>query len=63
MSGTVNKATFAAGCFWSVELAYMRVPGTNLNVHAMCSTILLRWLSLMQLGQAVVAVLSPPKCS
>jgi len=24
---TIEKATFAAGCFWSVELAYQRVPG------------------------------------
>ncbi len=27
--GTAQLATLAAGCFWSVELAYMRVPGAS----------------------------------
>jgi hypothetical protein len=29
MAMTTQKATFAAGCFWSVELAYQRVPGVT----------------------------------
>ncbi|CAM6125329.1 unnamed protein product [Calypogeia fissa] len=29
MAGETQQATFAAGCFWSVELAYQRVPGVT----------------------------------
>jgi hypothetical protein len=42
---TTQKATFAAGCFWSVELAYQRVPGvTKVLIHPPPSPSLLYFL-------------------
>ncbi len=58
MATTTQKATFAAGCFWSVELAYQRVPGvTKVLIPPPVSSLLIAGKFCLKLPQFFFLVL------